>query len=75
MPLEYLARALGELRASGAALGRLTGLFQWAKFSSHDVNEDMRTEAIEALTQVRDELRAKREEDKLRRAQVTFLWE
>ena len=57
-PLEYLGRALGELRASGAALGRLTGLFQRAKFSSHDVDESMRTEAIEALTQVRDELRA-----------------
>ena len=42
-PLEYLGRALGELRASGAALGRLTGLFQWAKFSSHEVDESMRT--------------------------------
>jgi Domain of unknown function (DUF4129) len=66
-PLEYMARALGELSASGAALGRLTGLFQWAKFSSHDVDEGMREEAIEALTQVRDELRAKREEDRAKR--------
>jgi hypothetical protein len=69
-PLEYLGRALGELRASGAALGRLTGLFQRAKFSSHEVDESMRTEAIEALTQVRDELRAKREEDRLYREQA-----
>ena len=69
-PLEYLGRALGELRASGAALGRLTGLFQRAKFSSHDVDESMRTEAIEALTQVRDELRAKRQEDLLHREQA-----
>jgi hypothetical protein len=69
-PLEYLGRALGELRASGAALGRLTGLFQRAKFSAHDVDELMRSEAIEALTQVRDELRAKREEDRLHRAQA-----
>lgn len=69
-PLEYLARALGELRASGAALGRLTGLFQRAKFSAHDVDEGMRAEAIEALTQVRDELRAKREEDRLHREQA-----
>jgi hypothetical protein len=68
-PLEYLERALGELRASGTALGRLTGLFQRAKFSAHDVNESMRAEAIEALTQVRDELRANREEDRLRREQ------
>jgi Domain of unknown function (DUF4129) len=69
-PLEYLARALGEVRASGAALGRLTGLFQRAKFSAHDVHESMRTEAIEALTQVRDELRAKREEERLHREQA-----
>ncbi len=67
-PLEYLARALGELRASGAALGRLTGLFEWAKFSKHEVDETMRQEAIVALTEVRDELRAKRDEDELRRA-------
>jgi hypothetical protein len=69
-PLEYLARTLGELQASGAALGRLTGLFQRAKFSAHDVHESMRAEAIEALTQVRDELRAKREEDKLHRQEA-----
>jgi hypothetical protein len=69
-PLEYLRRALGEVRASGAALGRLTGLFQRAKFSAHDVDESMRTEAIEALTQVRDELRAKREEDLLHRGRA-----
>jgi len=68
-PLEYLGRAVGDLTSSGAALGRLTGLFQWAKFSPHGVDETMRTEAIGALTQVRDELRAKREEDKLRRRQ------
>jgi hypothetical protein len=68
-PLEYLGRAVGDLTSSGAALGRLTGLFQWAKFSPHGVDETMRTEAIGALTEVRDELRAKREEDKLRRRQ------
>jgi hypothetical protein len=68
-PMEYLGRALPELRASGAALGRLTGLFQWAKFSSHDVDEVMRSDAIAALTQVRDELRANRREDELRRAE------
>jgi hypothetical protein len=66
-PLEYLGRALGEVRASGAALGRLTGLFQRAKFSAHDVDESMRSDAIEALTQVRDELRANREEELMHR--------
>ncbi len=66
--MEYLGRAVGELRASGAALGRLTGLFQWAKFSTHEVDEPMRHEAIQALTEVRDELRANREEEQMRRA-------
>ena len=66
-PMEYLGRALGELDATGAALGRLTGLFQWAKFSAHEVSWTQREEAIAALTEVRDELRAKREEDALRR--------
>ena len=49
---------------------RLTGLFQWAKFSPHTVDETMRAEAIDALTQVRDELRAKREEDRAHREQA-----
>jgi hypothetical protein len=68
--MEFLARCVGELRASGAALGRLTGLFQRAKFSTHEVDSAMRDEAIEALTQVRDELRAHRQEDELRRAEA-----
>jgi hypothetical protein len=72
-PMEYLGRALPELRASGAALGRLTGLFQWAKFSSHDVDDVMREDAIAALTQVRDELRSNRQEDELRRAEAEAL--
>ena len=54
---------LPELRASGAALRRLTGLFQWAKFSAHDVDPTMRDEAIGALVEVRDELRANRLEE------------
>jgi succinate dehydrogenase hydrophobic anchor subunit len=59
-PMEYLGRALRELDATGAALGRLTGLFQWAKFSSHPVTMGMRDDAIAALSEVRDELRRKR---------------
>jgi Domain of unknown function (DUF4129) len=69
-PMEYLDRILGELRASGSALRRLTALFQWAKFSDHPVDATMRNEAIEALTRVRDELKANREEDELRRQQA-----
>ncbi|HEX6678902.1 MAG TPA: DUF4129 domain-containing protein, partial [Actinomycetes bacterium] len=57
-PLEYLARALVELRVSAAAADRLTELFQRARFSHHEVGEAMKREAIEALAAVRDELRA-----------------
>jgi hypothetical protein len=67
-PVEYLERALPELRASGAALERLTGLFQWAKFSAHEVEPKMRDEAVGALVEVRDELRANRLEEELRQA-------
>src|SRR5262249_57525093 len=65
-PLEYLDRVLPELRASGSALRRLTALFEWAKFSAHDVNPGMRDRAIQALVEVRDELRANRLEAELR---------
>jgi hypothetical protein len=68
--VEYLDRVLPELRASGAALGRLTALFQWAKFSAHEVDGTMRDEAIGALVEVRDELRANRLEDELKRAKT-----
>ena len=66
-PVEYLERALPELRASGAALKRLTALFAWAKFSAHDVDPSMRDEAIGALVEVRNELRANRLEDEQKR--------
>jgi hypothetical protein len=66
-PVEYLDRVLVELRASGAALRRLTGLFEWAKFSAHDVDPAMRDEAIGALVEVRNELQANRREDELRK--------
>jgi Domain of unknown function (DUF4129) len=57
-PLEYLDRALGELETSSAAVRRLTDLFEWAKFSQHEPEPQMRDEAVEALVAVRDELRA-----------------
>jgi len=57
-PLEYLARALVGLRVGEASAGRLTELFQRARFSHHEVGEAMKQDAIEALAAVRDELRA-----------------
>jgi hypothetical protein len=72
-PVEYLNRAMHELRASGSALQRLTDLFQWAKFSTHEVAPTMRDDAIRALTLVRDELKANRIEDDKRRAEAEKL--
>ena len=50
----------GARRASRRARSRrerLTTLFEWAKFSHHEPEPQMRDEAIDALVAVRDELR------------------
>ena len=57
-PFEYVERALGSLDTSAESVHRLTGLFEWAKFSQHEPEPQMRDEAIDALVAVRDELRA-----------------
>ena len=57
-PAEYLERALEELSASASSAARLTRLFEWARFSDHPVEPGMKTEAIQALEAVRDELTA-----------------
>jgi hypothetical protein len=57
-PVEYLTRVLRRLKVSSGAVGSLTHLFERAKFSSHQVDAAMRTEAIGALVEVRDELKA-----------------
>ena len=56
-PFEYVERALGSLETSAESVRRLTGLFEWAKFSQHEPEPGMRDEAIDALVAVRDELR------------------
>jgi hypothetical protein len=50
-----------SLELSRRAVARLTALFQTAKFSHHEVDLDMKEEAIDALVSARDELRAARE--------------
>jgi hypothetical protein len=55
-PYEYLARVLTELRASERSARRLTELFEWAKFSTHEVSERMRADAIGCLTRLRTEV-------------------
>jgi Domain of unknown function (DUF4129) len=56
-PLEYMERALSALDTSAASVHRLTVLFEWAKFSHHEPEPEMRDEAIDALVAVRDDLR------------------
>lgn len=60
-PFEYVERALTSLDASAESARRLTGLFEWAKFSQHEPDAQMRYAAVNALEAVRDELRAPRE--------------
>ena len=55
---EYVARILGRLEVDDRLVRRLADLFTRAKFSHHAVDETMKEEAIAALAQIRDELRA-----------------
>ena len=57
---EYLRRVLTGLTLHSGAVERLTALFAQAKFSHHDVDTTMKEEAIDALEQVRSELREAR---------------
>lgn len=56
-PREYLDRALVEAGVGPSSAGRLTDIFEEARFGGREVGESLRTEAIEALAQVRAELR------------------
>jgi hypothetical protein len=57
-PGEYLSRILPLLELERGSVRRLTDLFTRAKFSAHEVDAGMKDEAIDALSTVRDELRA-----------------
>jgi len=58
---EYLGRVLLELAPGSDAVARLTDLFTQAKFSHHDVDATMKEDAIQALEEVREELRSSRD--------------
>lgn len=58
---EHVARILGGLEIDPAAIRRLTELFAQAKFSDHELGPGTKEEAIAALEQVRDALRAVQE--------------
>jgi hypothetical protein len=55
-PLEFLQRVLVERRVLAASAGRLTALFERARFSSHHVDERMRADALAALYEARREI-------------------
>jgi Domain of unknown function (DUF4129) len=52
-PVEYLTRLLAQVEAGAAAAARLTSLYERAKFSSHEIDESMRRDAVAALQSLR----------------------
>lgn len=56
-PREYLLRVLPGVGAGAESAERLTTLYEHARFSDHEIDGNMKDEAIEALTSVRNELR------------------
>jgi Domain of unknown function (DUF4129) len=57
-PTEYLTRILDVVSASGHSVRRLTRLFSRARYSPHEIDAQMKEEAIDALTGLRAELQA-----------------
>lgn len=57
-PFEYLERILTGVQASAHSVGRLTKLFERARFSEHTIDAEMKDEAIDALVALRGELEA-----------------
>jgi uncharacterized protein DUF4129 len=54
--LEYLRRLLLGVTARGDAVQTLTGLFEEARFSGHEIDSGMKRDAISALRTIRDDL-------------------
>jgi hypothetical protein len=61
VPHEYLARVLSALQVRESAIRALTELFEYAKFSPHEIDPTMKENAIESLVAVREDLQAIRE--------------
>jgi hypothetical protein len=57
-PIEYMRRVLLGLTSRADAVARLTGLFEQAKFSLHDIDGSMKNDAIDALRAIRNDLQA-----------------
>ena len=61
VPHEYLARVLRVLHVSESSVRSLTELFEYAKFSPHEIDETMKEQAIESLVAVKQELELRQE--------------
>jgi hypothetical protein len=61
VPYEYLARVLRLLQVRESAARSLTELFEYAKFSEHEIDAAMKERAIESLVAVEEDLQAPRE--------------
>ena len=59
-PFEYLARILRELEVRENAVRELTELFEYAKFSRHEIDTAMKEKAIAAFAALRDDLQTDR---------------
>ncbi len=64
-PEEYLGRILDAVVVTPLLARRLTDLFALARFSVHDVDLEMKEQAIDTLVRVRDDLRAAAARDEL----------
>jgi hypothetical protein len=61
VPYEYLARALHVLQVRESSVRSLTELFEYAKFSPHEIDEGMKEQAIESLVAVKEDLQVRQE--------------
>lgn len=61
VPHDYLARVLRVLHVSESSVRSLTELFEYAKFSPHEIDETMKEQAIESLVAVKQELELRQE--------------
>ena len=61
VPYEYLARALRLLQVRESSVRSLTELFEYAKFSPHEIDEAMKEQAIESLVAVKEDLQVRQE--------------
>jgi hypothetical protein len=55
-PVEYLGRVLAPVERGASPAARLTSLYERARFSTHEIDESMRRDAVAALRTVRSDI-------------------